>query len=176
MTDRGEAVILVRLETSPEDIEGMHACGGHSDRPRRHDLPRGRCRPRHGHLLCLRLRRDQASTRRQRYSSLGGYEYPRGRLRFRWTARPARSTTGLHPDAGRRRSAATSAASWAGRTSSAACRSARTPTTPERHRRMRFVWAPRASVCAVPSTCSSSRSASRRSAKMILSRHRAEQR
>ncbi len=47
----GKKVVLVRLETSPEDIEGMDACAGHPDRPRRHDLSRGRRCPRHGHLL-----------------------------------------------------------------------------------------------------------------------------
>ena len=33
--ERGEKVVLVRLETSPEDIEGMKCRTGHSDRPRR---------------------------------------------------------------------------------------------------------------------------------------------
>ena len=37
----------------------MKACPGHPDRPRRYDLPRGRRRARHGHLLRLRLRRHQ---------------------------------------------------------------------------------------------------------------------
>ena len=57
--DQGEKVVLVRLETSPEDIEGMQVAAGHPDRPRRHDLPRGRRGPRHGHLLRLRLRRHR---------------------------------------------------------------------------------------------------------------------
>ena len=35
---RGEKVVLVRLETSPEDIEGMKAAQGISDRSRRYDL------------------------------------------------------------------------------------------------------------------------------------------
>ena len=49
----GEAVILVRTETSPEDIHGMHAAKGIPDRPRRHDQPRrGGC-ARHGQALCL---------------------------------------------------------------------------------------------------------------------------
>ena len=52
-------VILVRLETSPEDIEGMVRFPGHPDRARRYDQPRRRCGPRHGHLLRFRLRRDQ---------------------------------------------------------------------------------------------------------------------
>ncbi len=53
----GKKVVLVRLETSPEDIEGMAACAGRPHRPRRHDLPRRRRCPRHGHLLRRRLRR-----------------------------------------------------------------------------------------------------------------------
>ena len=57
--DAGEKVVLVRLETSPEDIEGMARRPGHPDRARRHDLARGGRRPRHGHLLCGRLRRDR---------------------------------------------------------------------------------------------------------------------
>ena len=32
---KGEKVVLVRLETSPEDIEGMKYSPGHPDRPRR---------------------------------------------------------------------------------------------------------------------------------------------
>ncbi len=61
--NRGEKVVLVRLETSPEDIEGMKARAGHPDRPRRHDLPRGGRRPRHGQVLRLRLRRRSRWTR-----------------------------------------------------------------------------------------------------------------
>ena len=56
---KGEKVVLVRLETSPEDIEGMDACSGHPDRSRRYDLSRGCCCPRHGYLLCIRLLRYQ---------------------------------------------------------------------------------------------------------------------
>ncbi len=54
---RGKRVILVRLETSPEDIEGMHHCGGHPYRAGRHDQPRGGGGPGHGRLLRIRLRR-----------------------------------------------------------------------------------------------------------------------
>ena len=38
-TEAGEAVILVRKETSPEDIDGMHSAGWHSDQHRRNDKP-----------------------------------------------------------------------------------------------------------------------------------------
>ena len=65
MARRGEKVVLVRLETSPEDIEGMKYTPGHPDRPRRPDQPRGRCGPRHGHLLRIRLRRYQDGRREQ---------------------------------------------------------------------------------------------------------------
>ena len=75
----GEKVVLVRLETSPEDIEGMDVVPGHPDRARRHDLPRGGCGPRHGHLLRLRLRRDQDRRGRQTVSP--------------WAARPSRRAT-----------------------------------------------------------------------------------
>ena len=52
----GEAVILVREETSPEDIRGMDAARGDPYRPRRHDQPCRRGRQRHGPTLCLRRR------------------------------------------------------------------------------------------------------------------------
>ena len=38
--DRGEAVILVRPETTPDDVHGMQASRGHPHRPRRHGQPR----------------------------------------------------------------------------------------------------------------------------------------
>ena len=38
---QGKTVILVRNETSPEDIHGVHARGRHSHGARRHDEPRG---------------------------------------------------------------------------------------------------------------------------------------
>ena len=46
--NRGEAVILLRTETSPEDIHGMHGGPGNRHQPGRHDEPRCRRRPRHG--------------------------------------------------------------------------------------------------------------------------------
>ena len=70
---QGEAVILVRIETSPEDIHGMHAAKGILTDARRHDQP---CRgggARHGPALRLGRRRhlrsitasDQLTARRQ---------------------------------------------------------------------------------------------------------------
>ena len=52
----GEAVILSAIETSPEDIHGMHAAQGILTSTRRHDQPRGRRRPRHGQGLRRRRR------------------------------------------------------------------------------------------------------------------------
>ena len=63
----GETVILVRVETSPEDIHGMHAAQGHPHRARRHDQPRGGRRARHG--PALRLGRGQSRDRRQGQAS-----------------------------------------------------------------------------------------------------------
>ena len=48
---QGRKVILVRIETSPEDIHGMHAARGHPDHPRRHDQPCGGGGARHGQAL-----------------------------------------------------------------------------------------------------------------------------
>jgi hypothetical protein len=47
---RGEPCILVRRETTPEDIRGMHAAG-RADRTRRHDQPRRGDRARAGPAL-----------------------------------------------------------------------------------------------------------------------------
>ena len=53
----------------PGDLPGGYrrhgGRSGHPHRARRHDLPRGGRGPRHGHLLRLRLRRDQDARRRQ---------------------------------------------------------------------------------------------------------------
>ena len=56
---RGEKVVLVRLETSPEDIDRYEGCSGYPDCPRWYDQPRCSCCPRYGYLLCIRLWRYQ---------------------------------------------------------------------------------------------------------------------
>ena len=53
--ERGEKVILVRLETSPEDIEGMKAAQGILTVRGGMTRPCGCCCPRHGNLLRLRM-------------------------------------------------------------------------------------------------------------------------
>ena len=53
---RGEKVVLVRLETSPEDITGMEGFPGYLNRSWwRWTLPRSSCCAWHGRLLCSRL-------------------------------------------------------------------------------------------------------------------------
>ncbi len=49
---KGEAVILVRQETSPDDVHGMIAAQGRADGSRRRDQPRGSGRSLHGQALC----------------------------------------------------------------------------------------------------------------------------
>ena len=49
--DKGERVILVRLETSPEDIEGMHACTGYPYSSWWYDIPCSCCCPWYGNML-----------------------------------------------------------------------------------------------------------------------------
>ena len=61
----GRKVILVRVETSPEDIHGMKAARGHPHRARRHDQPRRRGRARHGQAL----RRRRAAALRVDYAA-----------------------------------------------------------------------------------------------------------
>ena len=53
----GARAILVRIETSPEDLKGNARRGRHPDRTRRHDLARGRRGPRHGQVLRIGRRR-----------------------------------------------------------------------------------------------------------------------
>ena len=62
MKAAGRSVILVRQETSPEDIKGMLACRRHPDAARRHDLACGRRGARLGQALRLGRRARSAST------------------------------------------------------------------------------------------------------------------
>ena len=115
---RGEKVVLVRLETSPEDIEGMKAAPGHPDRPRRHDLSRRRCGPRHGQAAASPAAATSRWTRQNKQFTLAGKTYHEGD----WLSLDG-STGNIYDgaiptvDAS---VAATSAASWPGPTSSAA--------------------------------------------------------
>ena len=54
--EKGEKVILVRTETSPEDIGGMNAAQGILDSKGRHDISCSCCCKGHGQMLRCRLR------------------------------------------------------------------------------------------------------------------------
>ena len=73
----GEAVILVRWETTPDDIHGLIQRAGHPHRPRRHDLARRGRRARHGEALRRRLRGARRSTSRRAASRIGDTTLPR---------------------------------------------------------------------------------------------------
>ena len=75
---RGEKVVLVRLETSPEDIEGMKAAQGILT-VRGGMTSRRRCGPRHGQVLRLRLRRHRHGRGEQAVHP-GRQDLSRGRL------------------------------------------------------------------------------------------------
>ncbi len=70
-TAEGRKVILVRWETTPDDLHGMIAAQGHPDLPRWEDQPRGRRGAWHGQAVRVRSReaqdrRCQASRRSSR--------------------------------------------------------------------------------------------------------------
>ena len=62
---RGEKVVLVRIETSPDDFHGMAVAQGHPHRPRWRDLARGRRRPPDRQAVRGRLRRARDRLRGQ---------------------------------------------------------------------------------------------------------------
>ncbi len=62
----GSKVILVRWETTPDDLHGMIAAQGHPHEPRRKDVSRGRGGPRHGQAVRLRCREAQDRRRAAR--------------------------------------------------------------------------------------------------------------
>ena len=94
--ERGEKVVLVRLETSPEDIEGMKAAqgiltvrGGMTS----HAAVGG---PRYGRVLRIRLRRHQDG-RGQQVLRAGRQDLPRGRLALSGRLHRPRSMTAPSP-------------------------------------------------------------------------------
>jgi hypothetical protein len=81
--------ILVRKETSPEDVEGMHSRGGHPDVAPAAHQPRGGRRPRLGQVL--RRRRGRAPDRREEgHASRSRPDLRGATTSSRSTARPAR--------------------------------------------------------------------------------------
>ena len=157
---KDESLILVRFDTTPDDIHGLAAATGHSHGARRHGLARGGRRARHGQALRgrLRLAADRRARRRvhdrrdrrprRRADHRRRDERPRDH-RCR-AARRARLRTRIsrRSSAGRMRFACSVCARTRTRRS--------TPSAPAPS-------APRGSASAAPSTCSSARSGSRSS-------------
>ena len=148
----GEAVVLVRWETTPDDIHGLIQAPRRPDRPRRDDLARGGRRARDGEAVRRRLRGARDRPRPRARCTIGDARAARGRpahdrRRHRTGDRRRRAARAA------RRSTRTSRRSSAGPTTCAACACARTPTR-RRTPRRRASSAPRASASAAPSTCS----------------------
>ena len=154
--ERGEKVILVRIETSPGRLPRHGRGPGHHHRPRRRDLPcRGRRAP-DRQALRRRLRRARSSTTRtkQRPVLRDRGRVQRGRLgQPRRLDRRALPRRAARPSPRGSRTSPTSSRCSAGPTRSAAWGSGPTPTSRRRPRRP-AATAPRASACAAPSTCS----------------------
>ena len=68
----GESVILVRWETTPDDIHGLIQAQGRPHRARRHDVARGRRRARHGQAVRRRLRGARDRHRRENGAASAG--------------------------------------------------------------------------------------------------------
>jgi pyruvate,orthophosphate dikinase len=158
---RGEKVVLVRLETSPEDIEGMKAAqgiltvrGGMTSHAAVVARGMGKC--------CV--------------SGCSAIVMDEDNKKFTWPARPSTRATGSPSTAPPATSttassppwtppsAASSAASWLGRQVPPPA-GPHQRRHPPRRRQARLSSAPRASACAAPSTCSSTRTASPPSAR-----------
>ena len=73
-----EDVILVRWETTPDDIHGMIAGEGDPHRARRHDLARGGRRTRHGQAVRRRLRGALDRPEGARTARIGEHELNEG--------------------------------------------------------------------------------------------------
>ena len=89
----GRKVILVRIETSPEDIHGMHAAEGILDYARRHDLARRGGRARHGQALRLRLRHHPGRLRPRHHEHRIAHLQDRRRHHHRRIAGPGAGGT-----------------------------------------------------------------------------------
>ncbi|GIW74481.1 MAG: hypothetical protein KatS3mg103_1003 [Phycisphaerales bacterium] len=141
----GEAVILVRKETSPEDVDGMHCGRGHPDLHRRDDQPRRGGRPRLGQVLRGRCRGRRSSTPRRAPSPSTAGPSP-ARTPSPSTARPARSWPAPSPPSSPS-SAETLPRSCAGPTSTARLQVRTNADTPEDARRAREFGAQGIGLC-----------------------------
>ena len=69
--------MLVRIETSPEDLRGMAVAQGILHNARRYDISRSRSSPRYGQMLCVRCRRNPCRLQRKTVE-MGGKVYKEG--------------------------------------------------------------------------------------------------
>ncbi len=156
----GEKVVLVRLETSPEDIEGMLAAAGHPDR-------RGGMTS-HAAVVARGMGKCCVSGCGELRSIQGTYDPRHGKTYHEgdWISLDG-STGSIYAGRSHRAAdlAATSAASWAGPTSTRRLKVRANADTPHDAAQAVRASAPRASACAAPSTCSSRATASRPSAR-----------
>ena len=144
----------MRVETSPEDIHGMHAAAGHPYSAWRHDQPCGGGRARHG--PAMRLGAGAISHQcKAGNSPLSGAETFKRATSSPSTARPARFIVGEVGDQCASPSfpaISLNADGWADKYR----RMLGAAPTPKRRmtQRLRAASAPKASAFAAPSTCS----------------------
>ena len=159
---KGEKVVLVRLETSPEDIEGMKYAQGiltvrggqTSTRPSLRAAWAPAASPAAATSRWMRRTSSSPSPARSTMKATA----------FRWTAPPATSTTASFRPFPQIPTAAISAVSWISPTSIRLWASV-PMQTPRRMQSRLPHSVRRVSACAVPSTCSSAKAASSRSAR-----------
>ena len=168
--DRGEKVILVRIETSPDDFHGMAVAEGII-------TARGGATS-HAAVVARQIGKPCVAGSADLvidYRSKEAHCAITGSTSRRATGSASTARPGTCSSAPCRRcprgsrTSPSSRRSSAGRTASAGCRSGRTPTSPRRQRR-RAATAPRGSACAGPSTCSARASGWRSSAARSSSR------
>ena len=151
-TQRGEKVVLVRLETSPEDIEGMKAAqgiltvrGGMTSHAAVVARGMGTC--------CVSGCGEITMDEENKQFTLGRQDLSRGRLDLSHRRLHRQHLRRRDPHRGSHHRRRLRPHHGAGPTSTAACRSAPTPIPPATPAKAAS-WARRASACAAPSTCS----------------------
>ena len=158
LKDAGRKVILVRVETSPEDIHGMHAAEGILTTPRRHDQPRRRGGARHGQALRVGRRRRARRLHGRRRMTAGQRVLKKGDV-ITIDGSTGQVLAGAVAMQQPELSGDFQQADGMGRRARGGCRCAPMPRRrPTRARRAPS--APRASAFAAPSTCSSTTTAS----------------
>ena len=156
-------VILLRKETTPDDIHGMDVAKGILTAVGGKLVARRGCRSRHGPSLCRRRRRhrDQRARKDRDRETEGKKSRSRKATGFPWTAPPAKSITARRrrQDPDPNSPIFAKFMSWP--TSSAASSVFAPMPTSRATQRPPAHSAPKASASAAPSTCSSPKIACR---------------